>query len=193
MCRYQNIKDGDIDTYKSALNGYKALEQIQTHAMENLDLAVQLIGHRTGGQMKLQDIIKLAIDFSGNTSGCLYNQLHPKTIAENARSLDVGEQYGVRILTRYMGWSREKAAPVIQRLVYNYPSHEFIIDYEELSELGFQIEAPKGEEELPIEMLGMILMTRDVPSGQEVKLFRVHSTNIRPSAKCRCKEKPEAK
>lgn len=166
-------QDGDVDTYKSALNGYKALEQVQRHAIENFDAAVQLIMHRTGGRMRLQDIIKFAIDFSANTSGDLYSQLHPKTIAEYARSLDVGEQYGVRILTRYMGWQKEKAARVIQRMVYTYPSHEFIIDSEELTELGFHTEAPKSDEALLIETLGILCMMRELPDGQqqEVKLY----------------------
>jgi hypothetical protein len=166
-------QDGDVDTYKSALNGYKALEQVQRHAIENFDTAVQLIMHRTGGRMRLQDIIKFAIDFSANTSGGLYSQLHPKTIAEYARSLDVGEQYGVRILTRYMGWQKEKAARVIQRMVYMYPSHEFIIDSEELTELGFHTEAPATDEALLVETLGLVLMMRELPEGQhqEVKLY----------------------
>jgi len=166
-------QDGDVDTYKSALNGYKALEQVQRHAIENFDAAVQLIMHRTGGRMRLQDVIKFAIDFSSNTSGDLYRQLHPKSIAEYARSLDVGEQYGTRILTRYMGWQKDKAARVIQRMVYTYPSHEFIIDSEELTELGFHIEAPKGDESSSIETIGILLLMRQLPEGQqqEVKLY----------------------
>lgn len=166
-------QEGDVDTYKSALNGYKALGQIQAHAVENMDAAVTLILNRTRENgMMLKDVIKLAIEFSGSTSGCLYSQLHPKTIAENARSLDVGKQYGMRILERYMGWSREKANPVIHQLVYEYPSHEFIIDREELSDLGFSVESPEGELEIMLEKLGVALLGRQVSTGgQDIKFI----------------------
>ncbi len=164
-------QDGDVDTFKSALNGYKSLEQIQNHAIENLDIATKLILHRTGNRMRLQEVIKLAIEFSGNTSGCLYSQIHPKSITEYARALDIGEQYGVRILVRYMGWSSEKAKPVIHRMVYDYPSHGFIIDTEELTELGFTVEHAQGDLETVMEALGLALQTRNHADEQEIKLF----------------------
>jgi hypothetical protein len=175
-------QDGDVDTYKSALNGYKALGQIQSHAVENMDAAVALIMHRTQqSPMKMADVIKLSIEFSGATSGCLYSQLHPKTIAENARSLDVGKQYGVRILQRYMGWSNEKAVTVVHQLVYEYPSHSFIIDREELSQLGFPVESPEGDLENILEMAGVALELRKPPlNGQEVKFFPFTAPQVPP-------------
>ena len=164
-------QEGDVDTFKSALNGYKSLEQIQTHAIENLDIATKLILHRTGNRMRLQDVIKLAIEFSGNTSGCLYQQIHPKSITEYARALDIGEQYGVRILIRYMGWNQNKASIVVHRMVYDYPSHSFIIDNEELKELGFQVEQAKDELETILEEVGLVLDSRDHGDDNEIKLF----------------------
>ncbi|MBI4118517.1 MAG: ATP-dependent Clp protease proteolytic subunit [Parcubacteria group bacterium] len=179
-------QEGDVDTFKSALNGYKSLEQIQNHAVENLDIATKLILHRTRNRMRLQDVIKLAIEFSGNTSGCLYNQIHPKSITEYARALDIGEQYGVRILLRYMGWSAEKAKPVIHRMVYDYPSHEFIIDTEELAELGFAVENAKGDLEVIMEALGLSLQIRNHTDEQEIKLLEFTPT---PSAQGKVKAK----
>ena len=115
--------------------------------------------------------MKLAIEFSGNTSGCLYNQVHPKTITEYARALDVGEQYGTRILTRYMGWEKEKAIGVVRHLVYDYPSHGFIIDKEELTELGFTAEAMPTDIEEISESITLLLSSRDHSEDQQVKLF----------------------
>ena len=163
-------QDGDIDTYKSALNGYKALEQIQKHAVENMDVATMLILRRTGNKMRLFDAIKLAIEFSGSTSGCLYNQIHPKTISENARSLEIGERYGVKILAKYMGWENDKAVTVVRKLVYDYPSHEFIIDNEELKELGFVVEEPQGAEVALIEALGSLLDAMENEDGHRIEL-----------------------
>ena len=170
-------QEGDVDTFKSALNGYKSLEQIQSHALENLDVATRLILSRTGNRMRLHDVIKLAIEFSGNTSGCLYDQVHPKTITEYARALDVGEQYGTRILNRYMGWDKNKAISVVRHLVYDYPSHGFIIDKEELSELGFITEDMPVELEEISEVITSLLTTGDHSQDQQIKLFTPQAKN----------------
>jgi ATP-dependent protease ClpP protease subunit len=130
----REMQEGDSETYKSALNGFKALEQVRQHALENLDIAAKLIFSRSG--LKMGEATKLAIDFSGQTSGCLYNQLNPITIGEYARALEVGQRYGIVILSRYMGWTTENATSVIRTLVYEYPSHGYCIDVEELQSLG---------------------------------------------------------
>ena len=140
-------QEGDVGKYKSALNGYKALQQAQNHALENLDSAIRLFMIRIGNRMKLQNIIKIAIDFSASTSGPLYEKIDPKSIEEYARDLNVSQQYGIKILTSHMGWEYEKANKVIHQMVYNYPSHSFIIDTAELAELGFKVESPDSETE----------------------------------------------
>ncbi len=163
-------QEGDVATYKSALNRYKALEQIQAHALESVDNVVLLFLARTSESgMRLRDIVELGIKFAGSTSECLYNQIDPKTITEAARSLDVAKQYGMRILERYMGWEKTRADPVIHKLVYDYPSHEFIIDREEISQLGFSVEAPQGDLERVTERLGISLESQKIPV--RIKLF----------------------
>ena len=128
--------------------------------------------------LKVKDVIKLAIEFSGNTSGCLYDQVHPKTITEYARALDVGEQYGTRILNRYMGWDKEKAVKVVRHLVYDYPSHGFIIDREELSELGFTTEDMPIELEEISEAITLLLTAGDHSQDQQIKLFMPQASQV---------------
>lgn len=138
-------QEGTSPTYSSALNGFKALEQVQIHTLETLDIATKLILQRSG--MKMAEAIKLATEFSGNTSGTLYRQLDPKKIGEYARALEIGERYGIMILTRHMGWAEDKATDLIRKLVKSYPNHGFVIDCEELKLLGLpsQYSAPAEE------------------------------------------------
>ncbi|NCD00685.1 hypothetical protein EOL94_01165 [bacterium] len=126
-------KDGGQVRYTSALNGFKALEQTQMHAVETMDVATKLILARS--RMKIFEAIQLAIEFSAQTSGKLYSNLNPEKIGEYARALEIGEKYGIIILTRYMGWPNELAENTVRTLVKQYPSHGFIIDFEELSAL----------------------------------------------------------
>lgn len=130
--------DGGISVYVSALNGFKALEQVQLHTMETLETATKLILSRS--RMKVVDALHLATEFAGRTSGTLYSMMNPNKIGEYARALEIGEQYGIRILTRHMGWPRDKAEQTIKRLVKQYPSHGFVIDAEELSLLGLPVQ-----------------------------------------------------
>lgn len=126
--------DGGMSGYVSALNGFKALEQVQLHTLETLDIATKLILSRS--RMKTTEAIHLAAEFSGQTSGTLYSKLNPTKIGEYARALEIGERYGILVLTRYMGWPKDRAEVVVKTLVKQYPSHGFVIDLEELTDLG---------------------------------------------------------
>lgn len=151
-------RQGDVQ-YKSALNGFKALEQVQTHALENLDLATRVIYERSG--LKMLEAIELAIEFSGKTSACLYNQLDPMNIGEYKRSLEISERYGHLILIRLMGWSEEKAHSVAMSLIYDYPSHDSIIDMEDLKGLGFNVVEIDGNEKEVLDKIKTRLQEED--------------------------------
>ncbi len=140
-------QEGGPPTYRSALNGFKALELVQLHTLETMDIAVKLILLRSG--MKMSEAVTLASKFAGNTSGTLYQQLDPIKIGEYARALEIGERYGITILTRYLGWTEDKADMVIKKLVKSYPAHSFIIDSDELCSLGFPAKlACENEEDI---------------------------------------------
>ena len=126
-------QEGSLPGYISALNGFKALEQVQLHTLETLDIATKLILSRTG--IKISESIQLATQFAGITSGTLYAQLNPQRIGEYARALEIGEYYAIMLLTRYMGWNEEEAEITIKTMVKQYPSHGFVIDLEELQKL----------------------------------------------------------
>lgn len=131
-------QEGDSPEYNSALNGFKALEQIQQHNIATLDLVTKLVVARSG--MKIAEATHLATEFAGHTSGTLYKHLNPFKIGDAARALEIGEYYGKMILERYKNWNERDAASIINTLVYKYPSHGFAIDFEELQKLGLPSE-----------------------------------------------------
>lgn len=131
-------QEGQPPTYTSALNEFKALEQVRLHTLESLDIATKLIIQRSG--LKISEAVSLASQFTGRTSAKLYEQLSPTNIGKYARALEVGEQYGIRILMTLMGWSEENAKHSISTLVKSYPAHGFVIDLEELKRLGLPAE-----------------------------------------------------
>lgn len=133
---YEERKGGKGE-FTSALNPFKTLEQLQKFSLETLDIAVKMIAMRSG--MDLDDCIKHAIEFVRVTTGPLFTQLNPEKLGEYNRALSVGTEYGQRLLRRFTNWDESKRDEVLERLVHGYPSHDYIIDYQELQEIGFQV------------------------------------------------------
>ncbi|MFH2062878.1 MAG: hypothetical protein ABIJ46_01865 [bacterium] len=164
-------KDGGNPGYTSALNGFKALEQVQQHTIETLDIAAKLILARS--QMKIAEAISLANEFAGQTSGTLYGRLDPIKIGEYARALEIGERYGIMILTRYCGWPQEKAQNVVRHLVKQYPHHGFVIDHDELKMLGINAEYIAKELISVTNEIGTLLLQHE---ANKIKFYEPSST-----------------
>ncbi len=134
-------KRGGKREFTSALNPFKTLEQLQRFSLETLDIAMKMIVTRSG--MALDDCLKHAIQFVGCTTGPLFTQLNPEKLGEYSRALEVGTEYGKRLLRRS---DVKDPEAIIENLVHGYPSHEYIIDYLELKEMGFQVSSLSGSE-----------------------------------------------
>lgn len=163
-------QEGTSPSPTSALNGFKALEQVQVHTIETLDIATKLILQRSG--LKISEAVSLAAKFAGGTSGTLYHQLDPKKIGEYARALEIGEAYGIRLLTRYMRWAEEKADELVKRLVKSYPSHSFVIDVDELASLGLPAQAVADHEEAILDEMRLALIHTN---GDTIELLEMPS------------------
>lgn len=137
-------KKGGQTSFTSALNPFKTLAQLQEFALQNLDTAVTLITRRS--PLDLEDSIRHAIDFARVTTEPMFSRLNPEKLGEYSRALAVGSEYGHRLLRRYSKWDRDKRTSVMEKLVHGYPSHEYIINYHELKELGFNVSLFSSEE-----------------------------------------------
>ncbi|MGB2988830.1 MAG: hypothetical protein WBC98_02630, partial [Candidatus Zixiibacteriota bacterium] len=86
-------------------------------------------------------------------------------------------EYGNRLLRRYKkDWSEDKRTEVVERLVHGYPSHEYIIDYVELQEMGFDVSLfCAGEEQACGNLFNILLEDKDYiaivspPAGESKK------------------------
>lgn len=123
--------------FTSALNPFKALEQLQAFSLEALDASVKMLIKRS--VLSLDECIKHAIEFAVGTTSPLFAQLDPEKLGEYSRALAIGSEYGDRLLRRFANWNRERRSDVLNQLVHGYPSHDYIIDYRELRELGFNV------------------------------------------------------
>ena len=120
------IDDNWRMTHKSALEEFKALENIKKHTIQTLDETNMLISNAT--KLNIKDIIQLSNDFTWNTSWKLYEKVDIKKLWLYARALDEWRQYWIRILARFWGKREDEAQKIISWLVQWYPSHWFVID-----------------------------------------------------------------
>ncbi len=117
----------------SALDPFKALEQLTEFSSTAMDVMVKLILSRA--QLGVEDAIKYGIDFSTRISSTLYQQVNAEKLGQYSRALSIGYEYGLRLLIK-SGMSDQDANKILNKLIYGYPSHSYIINASELKDLG---------------------------------------------------------
>lgn len=125
--------------YKSVLDEYQAMSQIRREAFENFDYAVALIMNKSGG-MSIPEVLSPASKFVATLIRPLYEQTDPKLLGKRVRQLKISEEYAIRVLRRNKAYKGQDIEELVNTLVYEYPSHSFVINYNEANELGMPVE-----------------------------------------------------
>ena len=185
---YEEEKGGK-GSFTSALNPFKTLEQLQMFSLETLNTSVEMIVQRSG--LDLDECIQHAISFVVGTTGPLFSQLNPEKLGQYSRALAVGSEYGDRLLRRFSKWDIEKRTYVVDKLVHGYPSHNYIIDYHELEELGFSVQLFEGEEREAIQTAWVAAM-RAVEDNETSDSLVLLVEPEKPARKARAKDPKEA-
>jgi hypothetical protein len=143
--QYDEKQQADFPLSTSRLVPFRALEQLQRVAADTYDGLVTRILEKSG--MRPFEACSKAAELTSSLYGPLYAQMDPTRIAECARGLELGMEYTLRLLRRYRPeLEGEQAKKIVHTLVHAYPSHGFIIDFEELAELGLPVRAPEAGE-----------------------------------------------
>jgi hypothetical protein len=121
-------------TPTSALNPFKALEQLTEFSSSAMDIMTKLL--LTRAPLEVGEAVRHGIDFSTKISSSLFQQLNAEKLGQYSRALSIGYEYGLRLLTRSKSFPPAEAKKVLDKLIYGYPSHDYIIDASELKELG---------------------------------------------------------
>ena len=153
-------KKGGKGEFTSALNPFKALEQAHSFSLDALDTSMRMIAGSSG--LDLDECLRHAINFVVGTTGPLFSRLDPEKLGEYSRALAVGSEYGNRLLRRFTDWDDQRRSLVVDKLVHGYPSHDYVIDYHELKELGFKVQLfEDGEHDAFQAILDWTVRTRE--------------------------------
>jgi Serine dehydrogenase proteinase len=132
-------KPDEVGDWTSGLTPIQALNYLEEESSKLFSM--QFI--RLRFFPRLSFATKMAADIAAQlTTGLLsqlYEQIDPLRLAEYDRMMRIAEEYGNRIKT---GNVRDQT---IDRLLRDYPTHEFCIDATEARQLFHQVEAPSED------------------------------------------------
>jgi hypothetical protein len=122
--------------------------------------------------MRTLDASGIAAEFTSKLYAPVYAQIDPDTFAEDVEGEELVMQYAERLLRRYRpAFPNGDAEAVIKRLVRAYPAHCFVIDREELQELGLPMRLPQEREDEALDRIARALVSGSSEAPAEVIEF----------------------
>lgn len=132
----QLIEKDELGERKSGLTMRSALEDLHERSFELFEKFMMGIKEGSGNNISFKLSAEVARDSAIGLMGNIYSQIHPDVLGKDYRDLSVATKYGER-LNKKFGNVKPKG---IDRLVHGYPSHDFVIDCEEASEIFERVE-----------------------------------------------------
>ena len=156
---------------KSSLETFKSIEYLLDYSMESLDTIIQLL--LSGSEMDIPYAIKQAPPLFAAISTPLYSHVDPHELGQSGRYLAASQEYAMRVMRRwaYADLPEEAREMIARRLVWDYPTHGFVIDLTEAQEIGLNAEKMDDESDM---ICRKILST----SGDSVAVQRPDEPNL---------------
>ncbi len=155
--QYEERQKADFPLSTSRLLPETALRQLQQGVMEMYDVLVGRIVKANG--LRPFEAGSKAAELIGGLYAPLVGQLDPARLADCARGLAVGQAYAERVLKRYRpALYTERGEALLHTLIHAYPTHGFVLDREELTDLGLPNRPPDGMEAKLLDQLALALV-----------------------------------
>ena len=120
--------------FKSPLEMVKGLEFLRTYYIETFDVMVQLLMRRTG--MDVAHTFGYATSLLSPIADPLYRLVNYRELGEASRYLDVSQEYAEKAMRRWSPLGDAAINRIVNRLVWEYPDHGYIIDIDEAHGIG---------------------------------------------------------
>lgn len=132
------VLDLERERRASALDEVQSLERLHAEALSLIDSTMMLLIGRAGKRTDI--ILPHALKYVAETMRPLFEKIDTVHFTAMSRTLKVGETYAERLLSRRYPDVAEKVA---RGLVYDYPDHNFVIDFDECRRIGLNAELMK--------------------------------------------------
>lgn len=132
----QVLQRDEIYGRRSGLTTHAALADLQNHSFQIFEHFALGIVERSMGAVSFKLAAEIAAKSASQMLSPLYSQINPEILGQDARNLNVAHEYSIRLNRKFSNLG----ASAIQRLVHGYPSHDFVIDYEEAKGIFRRVE-----------------------------------------------------
>jgi hypothetical protein len=119
----------------SPLDEFKSLEFMREQAIEWMDYYAAVMNRRYG--MSIKEALKDSVPLVSSLMRPMFEQIDPIEMGGNRRALAIGEEYAKRMLALV---GNPNPREIVRRMVWEYPSHDFHVDFEEAEEVGLPVE-----------------------------------------------------
>jgi len=145
------VTDAGTPNYISALHLLKALSRLQEFSLESF---TAMASHLDAHQASHDDQIKYGIEYSQAITRPLFEHIQSGEVGYWDQMLKTGEEYGRRLLERgdlvmkdIEINRKDHIKSIVHQLVFEYPSHELVIDRGVLEELSLRAELIPEDED----------------------------------------------
>lgn len=119
----------------SPLDEFKSIEYMRDQAIEWMDYYAKVMNIKY--QMSIKEALKDSIPLVTGLMQPVFEQIDPIEMGTNRRALAISEEYAKRMLTLV---EHDDPRSLVKQLVWDYPSHDFCIDFEEAKGIGLPVE-----------------------------------------------------
>jgi len=133
----QLLQRDELAGRRSGLTTRAALENLKAHSFELFEHIMIEIKRRSLS-VSFRLAAEIASKMSSDLLGRVYEQIIPAELGQDNRDLSIAYAYGERLNERF-GNLRPAG---LKRLVYEYPSHDFVIDLREAKQIFERAELP---------------------------------------------------
>ena len=138
----QMSKKDELWEMQSGLTVMDTLEALRNNAFKAFEKFFLCTKARSGGKITSRMASQIATEMTTGLLAPLYGQVDPLHIGEAARAMSIAGHYGMRLLTK--GGNIESDG--LEFITSEYPSHGFVIDREEASNLFQNVREPTLKE-----------------------------------------------
>lgn len=164
----QMSKRDELSESQSGLAVQDTLTTLQHHALESFVGILLEIKRGSRGAVSLKMATEIATSMTTGLFAPIYGQVDPLHVGEAARAMNITYEYGERLLESGQNITRSD----LRQIIVGYPSHGFVIDREEASQLFESVNRPSEDEDLLAKALGLAALLPVSQDDQEPPILQ---------------------
>jgi hypothetical protein len=132
-----------------------ALTELENQAFELFEKTFLRIKLRSDGSITFKTATHIATELAKGIVAPILAQVDPMHVGEVSRAMKIGKEYGQRL----SAGSKNLGADALELLVDSFPSHGFVIDRKEASDLFVNVRGMTKDEVVLVRLLRAVIRT----------------------------------